>query len=89
MQGEEEIGFAVARRRLDGWEGELYPSHQHWGESATRDLLSAMARHFGGPMRRLTLTQTHADALGASWPASLHFQRRRDQERHIVLLQRD
>jgi hypothetical protein len=82
------VGIAFARRRSGGWEAGLFPSHEHWGETATQGLLSAMAGHYGGPIRRLTVSQTHADALGAAWPSSLQYVRERDQERHLVFLRR-
>ena len=83
-----EVGFAVGRRRLGDWEVGLYPSREHWNAQATLDLLASTQNHFGRPIRRLTITQTHADALGASWPASIHYTRPREQERHIVFFTR-
>jgi ribosomal protein S18 acetylase RimI-like enzyme len=86
--GEEEVGLAYLRRARGGVEIGLFPTHELWGESGTLGLLAALARHVQAPVRRLTLTQTHADMLCAAWPGTQRFERQRDQERHLVFIRR-
>ena len=80
----QEVALAYTRRKAGSIEAGLFPAHEHWGERATLCLLAALVRRAGGPISRLTMSLTHADALGATWPTSLHFGRQREQERHLV-----
>jgi GNAT superfamily N-acetyltransferase len=78
----QEIGFAFARQRARELELGLFPSNAFWEGQRTGDLIAALVAHLGSPVRRLTLTQTHADMLADTAP--FDFERHLEQERHFM-----
>lgn len=82
QRGEEQVGFALARRRGRQVELTLFPAAEMWDGPSTAGLIAALAERTGSPVRRLTLTQTHADRLAASAP--FDFERRPEEERQFV-----
>jgi len=78
----QEIGFAFVRRRKGELNIGLFPSVRFWPGPQTAVLVAALASYVGSPVRYLTLTLAHADALAASSPFG--FERRRERERQFV-----
>lgn len=81
-QGDEEIGFAVARRQTV----DLFPAKAFWSSAPTANLVAALARSLGTTIQRLTVTQTHANNLEPS--EAFAFQRHRERERHFIVFKR-
>lgn len=82
-QNGQEIGFAFARQRAGESEISVFTSNEFWSDTQTANIVTAIACHLESTIRRLTLTQTHANVLTGS--ESFSFERHRDQERHLVV----
>jgi hypothetical protein len=81
-QNKQEIGFAFARQHEGEHELGLLPSATFWAGPQTVALVTVLASYLDSPVRYLTLTQKHADALDTS--TAFDFERNREQERHFV-----
>jgi hypothetical protein len=80
---DQEVGFAFTCQRGDKLELGLFPSGAFWLGPQTTELVAALTAYINAPIRYLTLTQKHADALDTS-ATPLQFERNRDQERYFV-----
>ncbi len=77
-QDGQEIGFAFAREREDGLELGLFPSSSFYSGLQTVALVEILALHVRSPIQYVTVTRTHADALGET--GYLGYERERDLE---------
>ncbi|MFQ5612280.1 MAG: GNAT family N-acetyltransferase [Anaerolineae bacterium] len=76
------FAFASAGRRSGEMAVGLFPATTFWASRETAGLVRAIAGHLGTAIHKLTLTQTHADALTAC--ADFNFDRLRSKERHVA-----
>jgi len=77
-----EIGFAFARQHRGESKLGLFPDHTFWSDLQTAKLVGALTSYLDSPVRYLTLTQAHADALT---PSTLcEFERHQEQDRYFV-----
>jgi hypothetical protein len=81
-----EIGFAIAYRRKGEADIEIFPSQEFWSNEPSAGLVAAIASHLKANVRRMTLTQMHANTLVAS--ESFDFERHQEKERHLVVFKR-
>ena len=81
-QDNQEIGFAFARQKEEEPELGLFPSAAFWSGPETAALVTLLASFLGDPVRYLTTTQSHADALADS--SHVGFERDREQEQHFI-----
>lgn len=77
-----ETGFAFARPKEEGLELGLFPSAAFWPGPETAALVTLLSSSLGKPVRYLTTTQSHADALADS--SHIDVERDREQEQHFI-----
>ncbi len=87
LKNTEEIGFAFTCKDKEGVCLGLFPARDYWTNEQTLQLLAASISCLAWPRpSRLTVTQTHANALSSS--EAFEFERNKGNERHIIFFQR-
>lgn len=87
MRKTEEIGFVFTRKDKEGICLGLFPARDYWSNEQTLDILAVSISGLASAMpSRLTITQTHANALTIS--ETFGFERNKGNERHIIFFQR-
>lgn len=87
LENSDEIGFVFMRKEKDGLHLGLFPSRAYWASEPTARLVAALTSCLVSDMpAHLTMTQTHANALTTS--ETLSFERKKNDERHIIFFQR-
>jgi hypothetical protein len=88
LRDTEEIGFVFTHKDKEGICLGLFPAKDYWANEQTLQLLTASIFGLASPMpSRLTVTQTHANALTLS--ETFCFERNKGNERHTIFFQRD
>jgi hypothetical protein len=85
LRNTEEIGFVFTRKDREGICLGLFPARDFWTNEQTLQLLAASILMSPMPSR-LTVTQTHANALTIS--DTFAFERNKGNERHLIFFQR-
>jgi hypothetical protein len=87
LRNTEEIGFVFTCKDKEDICLGLFPAQDYWSNEQTLQLLAASLSCLMSPRpSRLTVTQTHANALTIS--ETFDFERNKGNERHIIFFQR-